>query len=33
MIYLPKGHHVLRLLVKYAYGPGFAITKTVDVVP
>ena len=33
MIYLPKGHHVLRLLVKYAYGPGFVITKTVDVSP
>ena len=33
MVYLPKGHHVLHLQVKYAYGPGFTTTKTVDVVP
>jgi hypothetical protein len=32
MIHLPKGRHVLRLLVKYAYGPGFAISRTVEVV-
>jgi hypothetical protein len=33
MVYLPKGHHVLHLQVKYAYGDGFTTTKTVDVVP
>jgi len=33
MVYLPMGHHVLHLQVKYAYGPGFTTTKTVDVVP
>ena len=33
MVYLPVGHHVLRLQVKYAYGDGFTLTKTVDVVP
>jgi hypothetical protein len=32
MVYLPEGHHVLGLQVKYAYGDGFTITKTVDVV-
>ncbi len=32
MIHLPQGRHVLRLLVKYAYGPGFAISRTVEVV-
>ncbi len=32
MIYLPVGHHVLRLLVKRAGHDEFAITKTVDVV-
>lgn len=33
MINLPKGHHVLRLLIKYVGYDEGVITKTVDVVP
>jgi hypothetical protein len=33
MIYLPQGHHVLQLKVKYLGGNENVVTKTVDVVP
>ena len=33
MIYLPKGHHVLQLLIRYLGQDEGVITKTVDVVP
>ena len=32
MVYLPKGHHVLQLLVRYLGQDEGVITKTVDVV-
>jgi hypothetical protein len=33
MVYLPMGHHVTRMRVKFTDGGEFVITKTVNVVP